>query len=194
MKETENHPENSGERKVVTGIKRLHTEFLQKVPNYEKKKWDPRQSLRDKSGSCMSELLYIAGGLLADGSVSVEDLFIGFSKDHGESYDIGFVGKTGKKYAHTFLLITAGDVTLEADFRANRADEEPRIQRLQEDEIDNNEVYVGPIMEAITQYARIEGSTGPSLSELIALHLGDETLSKPSYELEEEQIRFDEDF
>lgn len=194
MKEQENNPEQSKEQQIAERIKRLHEEFFAKVPNYERGMWDPRQAIKEKRGSCMAELLYVAGGLIVDGKVLQKDLFVGFSKDHGEVQDVGFVGKTGKKYAHTFLLITVDGITLEADFRANRADEHPRIQRLLEDEIDDDQIYLGPLDEAVNQYARIEEKAGPTVSELIALHLGDDTLIASASQLEEREIRFDEEF
>jgi hypothetical protein len=190
-------PEINKERDIANSIKELHSDFLARVPNYERKRWDPRYALRNGTGSCMAELLYVAGGLLAQGRVNEEDITVGFSKTHGEEEPIGFVGKAGRKYAHTFVLITLGTgVTLEADFRANRADEEPRIQRLQAEELDEDDVYLGSLTDAIATYAQVEGAVGPTVSELIALHYED---LKPNAAVEtsqspEDEVRFDQDF
>jgi hypothetical protein len=165
--------ENPKERQVYNSIKILHEDFLLKVPQYGKHMWDPRLAIKDKSGSCMAELLYVAGGLLANGTIREQDITIGFSKDHGIEQPTGFVGKTGKKYAHTFMLLTIGNgVTLEADFRANRADEEPRLQRLLPDEQDVDQLYLGTLADAITEYAKVEGASGPTVDELIQIHIG----------------------
>lgn len=190
-------PEISMERDIVDSIKELHTDFLAKVPNYERKQWDPRYALRNGTGSCMAELLYVVGGLLAQGKVNEEDITVGFSKTHGEEGPVGIFGKAGKKYAHSFVLITVSTgVTLEADFRANRADEKPRIQRLQAGELDEDGIYLGSLTDAIATYAQVDGAVGPTVSELIALH--DKDL-KPNGAVEtsqspEDVVRFDQDF
>ncbi len=165
--------ENPKERQVYNSIKILHEDFLLKVPQYGKHMWDPRLAIKDKSGSCMAELLYVAGGLLANGTVNEQDITVGFAKSHGKNEPIGFMGKTGKKYAHTFMLLTIGSgVTLEADFRANRADEDPRLQRLLPDELDVDQLYLGALANAITEYAKVEGVSGPTVDELIQIHIG----------------------
>ncbi len=190
-------PDQLSERDVVDTIKGLHRQFLDLVPQYGKKAWDPRVALKDRTGSCMSELLYVAGGLLANGTVSEQDLTVCFSKDHGEEQPTGFVGKSGKKYAHTFMLITLGNgITLETDFRANRADEEPRLQRLLPDELDVDKLYLGPLADAIAEYARVEGTTGPTVSELIGLHIGTSVgeLSGDAASETPGTVTFDEDF
>lgn len=189
--------ESYSERDIADAVKDLHAQFLELVPEYDKQIWDPRVALREHSGSCMAELLYVAGGLLVNGMINEQDITIGFSKDHGKEHPTGFVGKTGKKYAHTFMLITIGNgVTLEMDFRANRADESPRLQRLLPDELDIGVLYLGDLASAIVEYASIEGVSGPTVDELISLH----TNNEPGTQTTElnfkntDEIKFDEDF
>lgn len=189
--------EKYNERDIADSVKDLHSQFLGLVPRYGKQKWDPRLALKTGAGSCMAELLYVAGGLLANEVVEERDITIGFSKSHGEEQPIGFVGKSGKKYAHAFMMITIGNgITLEMDFRANRADEEPRIQRLLPDELDMDVLYLGELASAITEYAKIEGVDGPTVKELIGLHNNSESDSQaPNHKLENiVDITFDEDF
>jgi hypothetical protein len=198
MSEQELPPiEQRSEREIADTIKGLHQKFLDLVPQYSNQAWDPRAALKERKGSCMAELLYVAGGLLANGVVKEQDVTIGFAKDHGEEQPTGFVGKSGKKYAHTFMLITLGNgVTLETDFRANRADEEPRLQRLLPGELEVDDLYLGTIASAVTEYARVEGVAGPTVSELMGLHLGllANTRADDGQSGITGEVTFDEDF
>ena len=182
--------EEPKEIQIKTTVEQLHNDFYKKAPRYEKAAWNPVESIKKGSGSCMAELLYVAGGLIGGGLVNEQDIFVGFSKTHGEEQPIGFVGKKGKKYAHTFMLITVKDgLTLEMDFRSNRADETPRIQRLAQDELDMDCVGVHSLGDSINEYARIEGGTDLTISDLINLHKEYNQTSS-----EENEMRFDLDF
>lgn len=189
MKEQENNPE-SLERQIANKVSLLHDEFLKLVPNYARGVWNPKDAIKSKSGSCMAELLYVVGGLLADGIVADKDVFIGFSKSHGMDVPVGFVGNQSKKYAHTTLFVTVKDgLTLGMDFRANRADEIPRIQIMREDDLSfEDSYYVGGLEEAIHNYTNFVGEENIQVNELIAMH------RESSNNSVNDAVRFDEDF
>ena len=189
MNETDNNPEQSREAQVRAAISQAHETFFEKVPQYSKGAWNPRQALRYGSGSCMAELLFVAGSLMSKGLVQEDQLTVGFSASHGEDQPVGFVGKSGKKYAHTVLFITQNNGrTLECGFRENRADEAPIIEVLQGQIREPDSFYVGTLPEAIKAYAAVEqDSTPPSVKELISLHNPDQTIDTSD-------VRFDQDF
>ncbi len=187
MRDKEKNPD-SPERKIADKVSSLHDEFLQLAPNYARGAWNPKDAIKTNSGSCMAELLYVVGGLLADDLVEEKDIFIGFSKSHGADQSIGFVNKQGKKYAHTTLFITVREgITLGMDFRANRADELPSVQRMREDDLSFEDSYfVGGLEEAIFKYADAVNGEVISTDDLTALHRNTGR--------ESNEIQFNEDF
>ena len=94
------------------------------------------------------------------------------------------------------LLSVGNGVILEADFRANRADEAPRIQRLLPDELESDKLYIRSLSEAIKLYAEIDNQIGPSVNELVDLYLNysDKGNSAIVRNADSEAVRFDEDF
>lgn len=189
MKEQENNTE-SPERQIANKVSSLHDEFLKLVPNYARGVWNPKDAIKSKSGSCMAELLYVVGGLLADDIIADKDAFIGFSKSHGADVPIGFVGNQSKKHSHTTLFITVKDgLTLGMDFRANRADEVPRIQVMREDDLSfEDSYYVGGLEEALHNYASLLGEENIQIDGLMAMH------REPSNNNVTDMVRFDDDF
>lgn len=181
-----NENEPTPERQIINKVQQLHEEFLEKVPMYGRSIWRPEDALQLKQGSCMAELLYVVGGLLADQRVNEEDITIGFSKEHGQQQPGGPEAKSSKNYTHgTLLLTTPVHTTLTFDFRVNRRDEDVQFQRLTEDQLDIDKTHLLPLGAAIEVYGQIDGMPNPTVEELIALHRPDQTATK---------LTFDEDF
>lgn len=189
--------ETLSEKTLADRVFASHKEFLKLAPQYDRKVWDPRVAVKEHRGSCMAELLFVASGLIAEGEISEDDIKVGFSKNHGTSQVVDLIGTTGKLYAHSFMLLSAGNgVILEADFRANRADEAPRIQRLLPDELESDKLYISALSNAIKHYAEIDNQTGPTVNELVDLYLNysDKGNSASVRNADSEAVRFDQDF
>ncbi len=197
MIEMPKNNETYSEKALADRVVASHKEFLKLVPKYDRKVWDPHVAIKENKGSCMAELLFVAGGLIAERKISEDDIKVGFSKNHGTSQVVDLIGTTGKLYAHSFMLLSVGNgVILEADFRANRADEAPRIQRLLPDELESDKLYIRSLSEAIKLYAEIDNQIGPSVNELVDLYLNysDKGNSAIVRNADSEAVRFDEDF
>lgn len=184
------------EEQIKSAIIIAHDSFLGMVPGYSKSAWRPVEAIQNKEGSCMAELLYVAGFLLKEGVAQEADLSVMFVRDHGTDQPVGLVGGVAKKYAHTSLLITTGSGALIADFRANRADERPQVQRLSSsffsDEEISSRMYIGPIADAIVKYSEADArsSSLPTVEGLIQLH----QVSDSNWQTDAHQVIFDEEF
>lgn len=179
--------EQYNEREIIDQVKIAHENFLKLAPGYSKGVWNPVVAIQNKTGSCMSELLYVAGYLLAERKVVESDITIGFSNKHGEEQLTGFIGKPSRKHAHSTMFLTVREgLTIAMDFRANRPDEDPRIQRLALEDIDNQDTYyIGSMADAISRYASDVGDSSITVTELVKLHQEDKR---------NRQIVFDEEF
>ena len=192
-------PRVLSESEIAQIIGDAHQEFLDKVPNYASGVWHPAEALRQYTGSCMAELLYVTGHLLNEG-VKVDDISVGFADHHGQDQSQGFVGKSGKKYAHTSLYVGALDhrglaSTMMADFRAF-SEHHIAVEKMPSDEYANERVLEGytiyPLEDAIKKYALEAPQDGlPTIDDLKAIANG--TYS-PYDARDTSQIRFDEDF
>lgn len=170
----------------------IHEEFLERAPNYDKTTWTPEAALKKRTGSCMAELLYVAGTLLNDGLLSEEDISVGFSQRHGSDETVGLVGKTAKYYAHTFMLVTIQGEVYECDFRANTAEEKPQMNRVIPEEVPayGERLFVGSLDAAMYEYGHRVGTDDsliPTVGRLMALH-------QPFLDPDQAEVRFDLDF
>lgn len=178
---------------IYSQIKSYHEEFYSQVPNYDRRIWSPQEALKLKTGGCMAELLFVAGGLLHDGVLSEQDMSIRFSKEHGKMVSSNMMGSQKPDFKHAVLMLKIYDKQYECDFRLYRADEKPQFETVQPDDA----VYKNPNIEfftladGITQYASrvgVQQDQIPTVAEIVSLH------NPRTTTFESDQIRFDEEF
>lgn len=174
-------------------IDQVHEDFFARVPNYDRTIWSPEEALKLKTGSCMAELLYVAGGLLHGRIVKEENLSVRFSKEHGKRQVGDMMGGKKADYRHVVLMLNIAGKQYECDFRPNRADERPRFEAVpSDDEIyTNSDIEFFTLAEGVRQYAVRAGvpeEQVPTVAELISLH--EPGLPGPDYD----EVRFDQDF
>lgn len=195
MNESASNPEKPIQGfEVRDAMDQLHEEFYGKVHEYSPGRWQPKDALSSGAGSCMAELLYVAAGLVNQGIVSPNDLTIGFNKDRHGTMQTGNFGKTSLFYAHTFMLITSGDGrTYQAGFRENRADERPQFEALSpdDDDINDERLFIGSIDEAILAYGKALGQTVPEVELFSDIQLRQQGIDPHN---QSSNITFDEDF
>jgi hypothetical protein len=188
-----NNPETPRPVQIYEQIELLHEEFYSLAPQYNREIWSPTEAIKEHAGGCMSELLYVAGGLLYEGSVKEEDLSMRFSNDHGKLMKKGMVGGQVPDFRHVVLLLNIDNKQHQCDFRLYRADEKPQFEEIPIDDIS----YKSDTLEFFTfanglkEYATRVGvqlKEVPSVADIVALHAPQTSLGDAS------QVRFDEDF
>jgi len=178
---------------VYDEINSLHEQFYSQVPNYDRTVWSPQKAIKTRTGGCMAEMLYVAGGLLHSGILRENDFSIRFSKDHGKLISVNMIGQQKPDIKHAVLMINIDDKQYECDFRLYRADEKPQFNAVRpDDEIYNNgSIEFFTLATGISEYASRAGvklEDIPTVSEIVSLH------ELPSSTYEADQVRFDEDF
>lgn len=178
---------------VYDEINGLHEQFYSQVPNYDRTIWSPQEAFKLKTGGCMAEMLYVAGGLLHRGILKENDFSIRFSKEHGRPVSANMIGQQKPDVKHAVLMINIDDKQYECDFRLYRADEKPQFSAVTpDDEIFSNDgIEFFTLATGISEYASRIGvplEDIPTVSELVSLH------EPPSSTYDADQVRFDEDF
>jgi|GEM_PF-2993582 len=178
---------------IYEQINSFHDEFCGQVPRYNREIWSPTEAIKEHAGGCMSELLYVAGGLLYEGSVKEEDLSIRFSNDHGKPIKKGMVGGQVPDFRHVVLLLSIDNKQYQCDFRLYRADEKPQFEEIPIDDIsyESDSLEFFTFADGLREYttrAGVQVEDVPSVADIVALHAPQTNFGDAS------QVRFDEDF
>jgi hypothetical protein len=188
-----NNPETPRPVQIYEQIELLHEEFYSLVPQYNREIWSPSEAIKIHAGGCMSELLYVAGGLLYEGSVKEEDLSIRFSNDHGKRMKKGMVGGQVPDFRHVVLILNIDNKQHQCDFRLYRADEKPQFEEIPIDDVsyESDSLEFFTFADGLREYATRAGvqvEDVPSVADIVALHAPQTNFGDAS------QVRFDEDF
>ncbi|MCX6729372.1 MAG: hypothetical protein NTV95_01820 [Candidatus Saccharibacteria bacterium] len=188
-----NSPEMPKPVQIYEQINQLHEDFYKLVPQYDREIWSPEKAIKIRAGGCMSELLYVSGGLLYEGTVKEEDLSVRFSSSHGKIIKKGMIGDQVPDLKHVVLLLNIDNQQYECDFRLNRADEKPQFSKVpnDSDSYSDKSIEFFTLKDGLKEYA---GRTGvqkeeiPTIAEIVSIHAP----HQPSHDTD--KVRFDEDF
>ncbi len=188
-----NSPEVPKPIQIFEQINELHKDFYKLVPQYDREIWSPEKAIKNRAGGCMSELLYVSGGLLYEGTVKEEDLSVRFSSSHGKMIKKGMIGDQAPDFKHVVLLLNIDNQQYECDFRLNRADEKPQFSKVpaDSDSYSNKSVEFFTLKDGLKEYAGragVQKEEIPTIADIVSIHAPHQS----SYD--SDQVRFDEDF
>jgi hypothetical protein len=178
---------------IYENINKFHEDFYKLVPQYNREIWSPEEAIKERAGGCMSELLYVSGGLLYEGTVKEEDLSLRFSSSHGKMIKKGMIGDQVPDFRHIVLLLNIDNQQFECDFRLYRADEKPQFSKVPDDDetYENKSIEFFTLNDGLKEYAGragVQKEEIPTIADIVSIHAPHQS----SYE--SDQVSFDEDF
>ena len=178
---------------IYENINKFHEDFYKLVPQYNREIWSPEEAIKERAGGCMSELLYVSGGLLYEGTVKEEDLSLRFSSSHGKMIKKGMIGDQVPDFKHVVLLLNIDNQQYECDFRLNRADEKPQFSKVPNDSnsYSDKAIEFFTLKDGLKEYAGrvgVQKEEIPTIADIVSIHAP----HQPTYD--SDQVRFDEDF
>ena len=178
---------------IYENINKFHEDFYKLVPQYNREIWSPEEAIKERAGGCMSELLYVSGGLLYKGTVKEEDLSVRFSSSHGKMIKKGMIGDQVPDFKHVVLLLNIDNQQYECDFRLNRADEKPQFSKVPNDSnsYSDKAIEFFTLKDGLKEYAGrvgVQKEEIPTIADIVSIHAP----HQPTYD--SDQVRFDEDF